>query len=150
MRGHEAHGLPTIRTRDDIRFEKLTATPDRPLHADDACDDDIAGDDNVEQSMMLLLRTLTGERPMRPTFGTRIAEYLFHGESERNLRGIEDAVTTAVREFEPRVRLDGVRATVRPDDDTGVEVQVEYSINATNSRRNIVFPFYDRMLGVFG
>ena len=110
----------------------------------------VAGDDNVEQSMMLLLRTLAGERPMRPTFGTRIADYLFHGESERNLRGIEDAVTVAVREFEPRVRLDGVTATVRPDDDAGVEVRVEYSINATNSRRNLVFPFYDRTLGVLG
>ena len=108
----------------------------------------IAGDDNVAQSMLILLRTLAGERQMRPTFGSRVADYLFHGESERNLRGIEEAIESAVREWEPRVTLDSVVATLHPTAETTVEVRVGYTVNATNSRFNLVFPFYDRSIGV--
>lgn len=109
--------------------------PDGALHY-------VSDDDNVAQSMYLLLKTMAGERATRPTFGTTVAESLFHGDSEHVLRQVEQAIADAVREWEPRVELENVAATRDQHDDTAIEVLVSYRVLRTNTKRNLVFPYY--------
>jgi Bacteriophage baseplate protein W len=113
------------------------------------------GQPNVEQSLKILLLTAVGERVMRPTFGTEAPRFVFAPGSEQYLRRLEQSIQDAVRDFEPRVDLLEVRAepdAVEPGttpeatsagrDEARVTVSISYTVRRTNSRFNLVFPFY--------
>src|SRR5947209_20260940 len=71
-------------------------------------------DDNVEQSLMVLLMTALGERVMRPSFGCGAADLVFAPGSQSSLGLLETAVREAVRDWEPRVTLDDAQAEPDP------------------------------------
>jgi phage baseplate assembly protein W len=102
----------------------------------------VALESNVEQSLLLLLQTALGERLMRYDFGCRAPELVFAPGSERYLRLLEETVRDAVRDWEPRVVLDDVNVEVDADDETRITVSVVYRPRRTNTRQNLVFPFY--------
>jgi len=108
------------------------------------------GPDNVEQSLQILLLTRLGERVMRPGFGTRSASLIFAPGIIQNLRLLEDSVREAVVRWEPRVDLDDVRAEANPGEETHVTVSIDYRVRGTNTRQNLVFPFYTGTLEVDG
>ena len=99
-------------------------------------------DDNVAQSVELLLRTATGERLMRPEFGTTAPDLVFEADSEQNLLRLEQALLDAIQRWEPRVEVDSVHAVPSLARDGLVEVTVTYRVLRTNTLRNLVFPFY--------
>jgi Bacteriophage baseplate protein W len=107
-------------------------------------------DENVEQSLRTLLLTSQGERVMRPDFGTRVDRYVFAPGSPQFLRLVENAVKEAVRDWEPRVDLDEVRAEMSddPETDTTVTVAISYRVRQSNTKQNLVFPFYLGAVGV--
>jgi phage baseplate assembly protein W len=106
------------------------------------------GDANIEQSLLLLLRTIQGERVMRPSFGTKARDLVFAPGSVQNLRLLETTVSEAIRDFEPRVIAEQVRAELDPRDETIAVVDVTYRVRQTNTRDNLVFPFYLGTLGL--
>jgi phage baseplate assembly protein W len=105
------------------------------------------GEQSIEHCLRALLLTGVGERVMRPAFGTRAPRLVFAPGGVRNLRDLEGAITVAVRDFEPRVELDEVRAEADPADESRVTVTVVYRVRRTNTKNNLVFPFY---LGLTG
>jgi phage baseplate assembly protein W len=107
-----------------------------------------SGDENVEQSLRILLLTAAGDRVMRPAFGTQAERLLFAPGSVRYLRLLETTVRDAVRDWEPRVDLDGVSAEADPADPTRILVSIAYRVRSTNTRQNLVFPFYLGQTGV--
>lgn len=113
------------------------------------------GQANVEQSLRILLLTAVGERVMRPTFGTEAPQLVFAPGSDQYLRRLEQSIRDALRDFEPRVDVDEVLAetevaepgTMRQASASGraearVTVSLSYKVRRTNSRFNLVFPFY--------
>jgi phage baseplate assembly protein W len=113
------------------------------------------GQPNVEQSLKILLLTAVGERVMRPSFGTEAPQFVFAPGSDEHLRRLEQSIQAAVRDFEPRVDLIDVRAepgTTEPGTmpeaasagraEARVTVSISYTVRRTNSRFNLVFPFY--------
>lgn len=105
------------------------------------------GEQSIEHCLRALLLTATGERVMRPDFGTKAQESVFAPGSVQSLRDLERSIVEAVRNYEPRVELDGVRAEPDLADESRVTVTVEYRIRRTNTKANLVFPFY---LGLTG
>ncbi|PPK67148.1 GPW/gp25 family protein [Actinokineospora auranticolor] len=105
------------------------------------------GEQSIEHCLRALLLTGTGERVMRPDLGTKAPESVFAPGSAQHLRDLERSIVDAVRTFEPRVELDGVRAETDPADESRVTVAVAYRIRRTNTKANLVFPFY---LGLTG
>jgi hypothetical protein len=135
-----------------------------------------SGEESIAHCLRALLLTGLGERVMRPDFGTRAPDLVFAPDSVQNLHDLEDSIRDAVRQFEPRVELDEVRAEVAPgpagssprsvatrSDGAGlpepsasgasatsrapgeegvVTVSVTYRIRRTNTRANLVFPYY--------
>ena len=99
-------------------------------------------DDNVEQSLRLLLLTRTGERLMRGRFGSRLGEMVFRPGSEQNLRAIEREVSAAILHWEPRVEVLDVRAEADAKERTKITVSLSYRVRRTNTRESLVFPFY--------
>jgi uncharacterized protein len=107
------------------------------------------GDDNVEQSLRTLLLTSLHERCMRAEFGSAAPRLVFAPGSVQFLGLLETTVRDAVRDWEPRVDLDEVRAEIDgerpggdPADDNRVTVAIGYRVRRTNTRLNLVFPFY--------
>ena len=102
----------------------------------------VEGDENVGQSLVLLLSTGWGERVMRPRFGTNARELVFAPGSVANITALEESVEDAVRDHEPRVRLVSVVATPDPVQAERVDIEVTYTVRRTNTQSSIVFPFY--------
>ncbi len=106
-----------------------------------------SGEASIETCLRALLLTGLGERVMRPDLGTRAPDLVFAPGSTRNLHDLEDSIREAVTRFEPRVQLDDVRAETVPQDESRVTVSVVYRVRRTNTRANLVFPYY---LGLTG
>jgi len=100
------------------------------------------GDDNVEQSLRLLLLTRVGERVMRGGFGSRLGELVFRPGSAQNLRAIEREVARVILAAEPRVEVLGVTVEADTVDATRITVGLSYRVRRTNTRESLVFPFY--------
>jgi phage baseplate assembly protein W len=102
----------------------------------------VADDVNIEQALHILLLTDVGQRVMRPDFGCKAPRLVFAPGSVQYLRLLEITIREAVRDWEPRVELEDVRAEVDPNEETRVIVSISYRVRQTNTRNNLVFPFY--------
>lgn len=102
----------------------------------------VEGDENVEQSLRIMLLTQLGERLMRPDFGCAAPRLVFAPGSLQFLGLLETTVREAVRDWEPRIDLDAVRAEADVVEENRVTVSIAYRVRRTNSRFNLVFPFY--------
>jgi phage baseplate assembly protein W len=67
---------------------------------------------------------------------------VFSPGSVQYLRLLETTVREAVRDWEPRVALVDVVAEALRDDETHVSVNIDYRIRGSNTKFNLVFPFY--------
>ena len=76
----------------------------------------VAGDDNVEQSLALMLMTQLNERLMRPTFGCDAPSYVFAPGSVHFLNLLQETVSDALTQWEPRVDVLSVVAEADAED----------------------------------
>ena len=104
-------------------------------------------DDNIRQSMMLILGTAPGERLMRPNFGCAIHDILFEPNTTVTATKLEYEVKRSLLEFEPRVGDIEVRAVPDSAEPSRMNVNVSYTIRKTNTKANLVYPFYLRKEG---
>ncbi|GAB7044478.1 MULTISPECIES: GPW/gp25 family protein [Catenuloplanes] len=105
------------------------------------------GAESIEHCLRALLLTALGERVMRPELGTRAPALVFAPDSPQHLGDLEDSLRDAVRRWEPRVDLDEVRAERVAGAEGHVTVTVVYRVRRSNTRANLVFPYY---LGLTG
>lgn len=106
------------------------------------------GEENIEHSLRILLQTALGERLMRFDFGSRAPELLFAPGAQQNLNLLESSVREAIRDWEPRVDVIDVGVETVLEEPERVQVSLEYRIRATNTRTNLVFPFYLDLLEI--
>lgn len=104
--------------------------------------------ENIEQSLRILLLTARGERVMRPDFGSKAPALVFAPASRQFLRLLETSIREAIRDYEPRVELLRARAEPDPGESARVTVSIEYRERRSNTRQNLVFPFYLDHVGV--
>ena len=102
----------------------------------------VGGEQEIEQSIGLIIGTAPGERPMRPEFGCAIHDYVFAPADVTTAAAIAYEVRAALLRWEPRIEVVDVEVLVDPDDLGTLYVDVAYRTRATNSSRNLVFPFY--------
>lgn len=97
---------------------------------------------NISEAILITLNTVPGERVMRPEFGCGIHNYVFSIINNNNLLLIETEVKKALTLYEPRIIIDEVR--VEPDESEGSKlmVNIAYTVLSSNSRFNMVYPFY--------
>jgi uncharacterized protein len=96
------------------------------------------GEDNVRESIAIILRTRPGERLMLPDFGCNLELYLFEPNTVSTLRLIQEEIKRAILRWEPRVRLDDVRVDSRVVETRAlVDVTILYTLVATQSREKV-------------
>lgn len=101
-----------------------------------------SGDEKIRQSIWVILSTAPGERVGRPDFGCGIHDLVFAPRTAGTLGELSRSVTTALQRWEPRIEVLGVDALPHPKDANGILLEIRYEIRATNSRFNLVYPFY--------
>ena len=101
-----------------------------------------AAEENIRQSICIILGTRKGERLMHPDFGCDIHDFAFEVMDYQTCAQAESSVREALIAWEPRIRDIEVRA--KPDDlRTGVlNLEIGYVVRATNNPFNLVYPFY--------
>jgi uncharacterized protein len=101
-----------------------------------------AGEEDIEQAISLILSTAPGERPMRPEFGCEIHDFLFDTIDATTLSKMEQAVREALLRWEPRIDVREIEFDLSDTGEGQVAFTINYTIRATNNRRNLVYPFY--------
>lgn len=98
--------------------------------------------EDIAQSIRIILGTTPGERLMQPEFGCNLKSLLFERADESLVARLNHLVYHALLNFEPRVNF--LEAVVLESEALAGElhIRVDYSIISTNTRHNIVFPFY--------
>jgi uncharacterized protein len=92
-------------------------------------------EENIRQSILLIISTKPGERPMLPAFGCDIHKFLFAPNTRATANQIAFHVRRALKRWESRIEVEGVRAgTGRTGE---VRIEVDYRIVATNSMQNL-------------
>jgi uncharacterized protein len=96
---------------------------------------------NLEESILIILRTSLGERVYRPDFGSRLAELVFEPLNVQTLLMIRLYVEEAIEMWEPRIDLIEVRTD--PDPIRGrVNIEIIYQPKNSVDQRSFVYPFY--------
>jgi uncharacterized protein len=96
---------------------------------------------NLEESILIILRTELGERVYRPNFGSRLSELAFEPMNVQTLLLIRLYIEEALELWEPRIILRDVRTD--PDPMRGrVDVEIIYQPKDSYDIRSLVFPFY--------
>jgi uncharacterized protein len=97
---------------------------------------------DVEQAIYIILSTAPGERPMRPEFGCDVHKLVFERISSATAARMARAVRSALHRWEPRIEVLEVSCD-RSEEQLGrMSIEIAYKLRATNSRRNLIYPFY--------
>ena len=96
---------------------------------------------SVKESIYIILMTQKTERWTHLEFGSRVLSYTFMDTSLTQISMMAREVEETILEQEPRVR--SVDVNVEPHLEKGcLLVYIAYVIAETNTRDNMVFPFY--------
>ena len=90
------------------------------------------GADAVKRSIRNLIFTNYYERPFKSNIGSDVTRLLFDNVDVMTATFLEDAIIRLINNFEPRVRLQGVRVTADYDNN-GFGVVIQYIIINTET-----------------
>lgn len=96
---------------------------------------------DIEQSLTILLSTTPGERLMAPDFGCRINQFVFEELTQTVLTQLASEIRHAILFFESRINVEDVHFLPEPLSGK-LLIQIDYSVITTNTRSNMVYPFY--------
>lgn len=102
----------------------------------------LEGEPDIESSLEILLTTRLGERIMVPGYGCNLDELLFKPLNLTLKTYVIDLIKKAILYHEPRIDVN--RIAIDPINEAAGEllINIDYTIRSTNSRKNMVFPFY--------
>jgi phage baseplate assembly protein W len=101
-------------------------------------------EDNVRQSLFVILGTAPGERLMRPEFGCRIHDLMFAPNNHATAALARYYCEEAIYKFEPRVARVKVTAEACATDATRLDLHIDYELAGKPGPRSLVYPFYLR------
>lgn len=101
-----------------------------------------AHEENINESIDIILQTRNGERCMEGDFGGGLQQFLFKKMDETLKGEIAEVVTYALLYNEPRITVTNVDVQFRDMSGGAIEIFLDYVYNETNTRHNYVFPFY--------
>lgn len=104
----------------------------------------VSEDDDIKQSLGIILSTAPGERVMLPSFGCGLKSMVFENITESTVTEIRDLVERAILFFETRIELNNVEVDVEDVNSGLITLNLHYTIRSINTRSNMVYPFYFR------
>jgi phage baseplate assembly protein W len=104
----------------------------------------VEDEEDIRQSLRIILGTIPGERLMFPAFGCGIRKYVFESNDPTQISMLKDAIYDAILYNEPRISIEEIEIK----DDTQqyglMHIHIFYTVIITNTRNNMVYPFYSK------
>ena len=97
---------------------------------------------DIDQAIQLILGTAPGERPMRPEFGCGVHDFVFDTIDAGTVGRMEEAIRSALSRWEPRIEVRSVEFDVSHAANGVLAIDIGFTVRATNTDRNLVYPFY--------
>ena len=97
---------------------------------------------DIREAIFVILRTNPGERVMRPEFGAGLRDFLFESISTETIERLRTRVSQALIDFEPRIDVNSLAINVDTSEPNKLLIEMHYTVRATNTQHNLVYPFY--------
>ena len=98
-------------------------------------------EEDIRQSLIILLSTRLGERVMQPQFGCSLQSMIFEKVEKSTVTFLRDSIESAILYHEPRIKLLDIQVSDSGETEK-ILIDIIYLIRATNTRSNLVYPFY--------
>jgi phage baseplate assembly protein W len=98
--------------------------------------------EDIEESIRIILGTIPGERIMQPDFGCDLKKLVFEKVDSILISELNHIIYHALLNYEPRINLIDVALLMQDDLRGMLHLQLNYTIIITNTRHNMVYPFY--------
>lgn len=99
-------------------------------------------EEDIRQSLIILLSTYTGERVYRKNYGAGLREFQFEQmdltQETLLIRFLEKKILL----FEPRIRVNKIRLNYAQEKEGILQIEIDYTIRHSNSSQNLVYPYY--------
>ena len=102
----------------------------------------VEDEEDIRQSLHIILSTRVGERVMRSDFGTGLHNMVYHNMDLTARTQLRAAIERAILYWEPRITLNKVSFDMSEERSGKLSILLEYTVRQTNSRGNIVYPYY--------
>jgi phage baseplate assembly protein W len=99
-------------------------------------------EDDIRTSLQILFGTAEGERFLNPKYGLRMDDQVFEPMGTTARTYLKDRVRTAILIYEPRINLIALELDTSRDNEGVIAIVMDYVVRTTNSRFNLVYPFY--------
>jgi len=100
------------------------------------------GEEDIENSLRILLSTTLGERVMQPKFGCNLNDMVFESIDTSLQTEMRNRIQTSILYFESRINVQAITISTQNEIDGLVLISLDYIIRSTNARTNLVYPFY--------
>jgi phage baseplate assembly protein W len=101
-----------------------------------------SGEEDIRQSIYIILMTRLSERAMLPDFGSDLHDYVFELPDAASMALLRNEVVSALIRWEPRIIEVAVDIDTTKIMDGKVILDISYTVRATNNPNNLVFPYY--------
>ncbi|HEX4957335.1 MAG TPA: GPW/gp25 family protein [Lacibacter sp.] len=98
--------------------------------------------EDINQSLYLLLSTITGERLMQPKYGCDMTEFMFEPVTTTLKTFMKDKIKMQLVLYESRIHIEKLELDDRDISEGRILIDVYYRVKSTNNRYNFVYPFY--------
>lgn len=99
-------------------------------------------EEDIKESIYIILMTQKGERLLMPNFGSKINNYVFEVMNETNLTLMANNIKSAIQTYEKRIGNVNVNVEMDKLNKGKLIFDISYIVNKTNEVGNMVFPFY--------
>ncbi len=102
----------------------------------------VEDEEDIRESIRLILGTIPGERVMFPGFGCSIRKFVFESNNPTQISMLKDAVYDALLYNEPRIKVEQIEIKDETYEKGLIHINIFYTVIITNTRNNMVYPFY--------
>jgi uncharacterized protein len=102
----------------------------------------VSEEDDIKESLEILLSTSPGERVMQPEYGCNIKSLLFEGFSLSMQALAKEMIRKSILFFETRVIVNSINVDVVDKNAGLLKIIIDYTVQSTNTRFNMVYPYY--------
>jgi uncharacterized protein len=97
---------------------------------------------DIRESIFIILSTAPGERVMRPDFGCGIHDLVFAPINRATLGLFESRVRESILRFEARIEIVSLSFDTSQASNGKLLIEFKFRVRETNNEFNFVFPFY--------
>ena len=94
----------------------------------------------TKYNLLNFLLTNPGERPLNPTFGGGLRDFIFEQITTDNLDFLNEEIEEKIQQFFPNINIDNLNILSQPDNNT-ITVSLSYSIKNTNINDTVEIDF---------